>query len=303
MRQAETKPLMVALWSWLMQRLEEISAKSSLASAIRYTLGHWEGLTVFLVDGRVEVDNNTVERGIRPIPLGRKNALFAGSRSGGERWAVLASLMNTAKLHKVDPETYLLTCSSAPSPAARTSMPKRVAALELESDAFGSGRGGRVTKHGPRRPRASTRGMSLEQFDAWLQTLKPAPRVDGASMLDGYLTAIIIGPCSIPPDEWFVDLLGERGRIAAAAGAVLAAITVIVARFNAISEGLPSRPTSTRPCSRRPTTDWRCLRIPTKSAGDSGAMSATHSDLMSAGRSDRCRPGWHCPRAGRISSP
>ena len=86
-RQPEAKPLMAALWSWLMQQLEEISAKSSLASAIRYTLGHWEGLTVFLVDGRVEVDNNTVERGIRPIALGRRNALFAGSHRGGERWA------------------------------------------------------------------------------------------------------------------------------------------------------------------------------------------------------------------------
>jgi transposase len=106
-RQAETKPLMEALWTWLMERLEEISAKSSLASAIRYTLSHWKGLRVFLSDGRVEVDNNTVERGIRPIPLGRKNSLFAGSDSGGERWAVLASLINTAKLHDIDPQTYL----------------------------------------------------------------------------------------------------------------------------------------------------------------------------------------------------
>jgi len=106
-RQAETKPLMEALWSWLMERLEAISAKSSLASAIRYTLGHWKGLTLFLSDGRVEVDNNTVERGIRPIPLGRKNSLFAGSDSGGERWAVLASLINTAKLHDIDPQSYL----------------------------------------------------------------------------------------------------------------------------------------------------------------------------------------------------
>jgi transposase len=106
-RQAEAKPLMTALWSWLMERLAEISAKSSLARAIRYTLNHWNGLTVFLSDGRVEVDNNTVERSIRPIPLGRKNALFAGSRRGGERWAVLASLINTAKLHEIDPQTYL----------------------------------------------------------------------------------------------------------------------------------------------------------------------------------------------------
>ncbi len=98
-RQVETTPLMAALRSWLMERLAEISTKSSLAAAIRYTLGHWQGLTVFLGDGRVEVDNNTVERSIRPIPLGRKNALFAGSAAGGERWAVLASLINTAKLH------------------------------------------------------------------------------------------------------------------------------------------------------------------------------------------------------------
>ena len=106
-RQAETRPLMEALWSWLMERLEAISAKSSLAEAIRYTLGHWKGLTLFLSDGRVEVDNNTVERGIRPIPLGRKNSLFAGSNSGGGRWAILASLINTAKLHEIDPRTYL----------------------------------------------------------------------------------------------------------------------------------------------------------------------------------------------------
>jgi transposase len=106
-RQSETKPLMAAFWSWLMERLEEISAKSSLAQAIRYTLNHWAGLTVFLADGRVEVDNNTVERSIRPIPLGRKNALFAGSHTGGERWAILASLINTAKLHALDPQTWL----------------------------------------------------------------------------------------------------------------------------------------------------------------------------------------------------
>jgi transposase len=90
-----------------MERLGEISAKSSLAGAIRYTLGHWEGLTLFLGDGRIEVDSNTVERCIRPIPLGRKNALFAGSAGGGERWAVLASLINTAKLHGIDPQTWL----------------------------------------------------------------------------------------------------------------------------------------------------------------------------------------------------
>lgn len=62
---------------------------------------------MFLGDGWVEVDNNTVERSIRPIPLGRKNALFAGSPGGGERWAVLASLINACKLRGIDPQTWL----------------------------------------------------------------------------------------------------------------------------------------------------------------------------------------------------
>ena len=106
-RQAETRILFDALKPWLMDRLAETSAKSALAKAIRYALGHWSGLGVFLTDGRVEVDNNTVERTIRPIGLGRKNALFAGSAGGGESWAILASLINTAKLHDIDPQTYL----------------------------------------------------------------------------------------------------------------------------------------------------------------------------------------------------
>jgi transposase len=106
-RQSETQALFNALKPWLMDRLAEISTKSPLAKAIRYTLGHWTGLSVFLTDGRVEVDNNTVERTIRAISLGRKNALFAGSTGGGESWAILASLINTAKLHDLDPQTYL----------------------------------------------------------------------------------------------------------------------------------------------------------------------------------------------------
>jgi transposase len=63
---------------------------------------------LFLSDGRVEVDNNTVERTIRPIAQGRRNALFAGSTRGAEARAVLASIINTAKLHELDPQTYLI---------------------------------------------------------------------------------------------------------------------------------------------------------------------------------------------------
>ena len=78
-------------------------------------------------------------------------------------------------------------------------------------------------------------------------------------MLDGYLTAIIIGPRSIPPEEWFDDLFGARGHIAAASGTMLAAITTIVARFNAISRGPVDRAGHvTRRSSGRPMTVRRC---------------------------------------------
>ena len=106
-RQARTRPLIDALEPWLRARLETISQKTKLAEAIRYALSRWVGLTLFLDDGRIEIDNNTVERSIRPLALTRKNALFAGSDGGGEHWAVLASLIETAKLNGVDPQAYL----------------------------------------------------------------------------------------------------------------------------------------------------------------------------------------------------
>ncbi len=106
-RQAESKPLMEAFKTWAEDRLAEVSAKSPLASAIRYTLNHWDGLTVFLADGRVEVDNNTVERDMRPIGLGRRNSLFAGSENGAASWATLSSLINTCLLNDVDPQAWL----------------------------------------------------------------------------------------------------------------------------------------------------------------------------------------------------
>ncbi len=107
-RQAEALPLVEALKPWLMDRLTEISVNSPPAKAIKYTLGHWAGLSVFLTDGRVEVDSNVVERTIRPVALTKKNALFAGSSGGGETWAILASLINTARLNGLDPHAYLV---------------------------------------------------------------------------------------------------------------------------------------------------------------------------------------------------
>ena len=106
-RQARSRPIVEALEPWLRAKLLLVSQKSKLAEAIRYALSRWAGLSRFLDDGRVEIDSNVVERAIKPIALNRKNALFAGSDGGGEHWAIIASLVETAKLNGVDPQYYL----------------------------------------------------------------------------------------------------------------------------------------------------------------------------------------------------
>jgi transposase len=103
----KSRPLIDGLEPWLRAKLGLISQKSKLATAIRYALSRWEGLTRFIDDGRIELDNNTVERSIRPIALNRKNALFAGSDGGAEHWATVASLIETCKLNDIDPLAYL----------------------------------------------------------------------------------------------------------------------------------------------------------------------------------------------------
>jgi hypothetical protein len=106
-RQQRSRPLVEALHIWLNEQLGRISGRSTLAKAIRYALNHWSGLILFLDDGRLELDTNTVERAMRPIALGRKNALFAGADSGAGHWAVVATLIQTAKLNAVDPLAWL----------------------------------------------------------------------------------------------------------------------------------------------------------------------------------------------------
>ncbi|MCE3249178.1 MAG: family transposase, partial [Geminicoccaceae bacterium] len=102
-RQERSQSIVEALQLWLREQLERVSGKSALAEAIRYALRHWRGLVLFLEDGRLELDTNTVERAIRPIALGRKNSLFAGSDGGARHWAIVASLVATAKLNGVEP--------------------------------------------------------------------------------------------------------------------------------------------------------------------------------------------------------
>ena len=95
-----------ALKAWLQRKRGLLSRKSNLADAIRYALSRWVGLSLFLDDGRTEIDSNTMERTIRPLAFNRKNALFAGSDGGGEHWAVIASLIETCKLIGVEPQAY-----------------------------------------------------------------------------------------------------------------------------------------------------------------------------------------------------
>jgi transposase len=106
-RRSRSKPIVEALRAWLDTQLPLLSGRSTLAEAIRYALARWQGLIRFLHDGRIELDTNPVERAIRPIALGRKNHLFAGSDGGGRRWAVLCSLIETCKLNGVEPYAYL----------------------------------------------------------------------------------------------------------------------------------------------------------------------------------------------------
>ena len=81
-RQEKSRPLVDSLEPWLREKLATISQKTKLAEGIRYALSRWKGLTLFIDEGRIEIDNNVVERSIRPITLTRKNALFAGSDGG-----------------------------------------------------------------------------------------------------------------------------------------------------------------------------------------------------------------------------
>ena len=106
-RQKESEPLIKAFKVWLDQARATVSTKSPTGTALKYIARYWEGLTLFLQDGRIEMDNNPVERTIRPIALNRKNALFAGHETGAQNWAMLASLIETCKLNAINPHSYI----------------------------------------------------------------------------------------------------------------------------------------------------------------------------------------------------
>lgn len=108
-RQTRAKPLLDDLRHWMEKMLRSLSAKSDTAGAIRYALSHWRALTRYVDDGTLEIDNSAAERALRAVAIGRKNYLFMGSDSGGQRAASFYTLIGTAKLNGLDPSFYLRT--------------------------------------------------------------------------------------------------------------------------------------------------------------------------------------------------
>jgi len=103
----EAAPVVEAFFDWAKTMAVKLSTKSSLAGAFNYAINRREALSRFITDGRLEVDNNIAENAMRCIALGRKNYLFAGSDTGGERAASIYTIVQTAKLNGVSPEAYL----------------------------------------------------------------------------------------------------------------------------------------------------------------------------------------------------
>lgn len=106
-RRRRSRPLVDELRVWIEEHLPRVPGWLDLAKAMRYVLRHWDGLILYLDDGRLEMDNNVVERAIKPVIITRKNSLFAGSDAGARHWAIANSLIQTCKLNGVEPLAYL----------------------------------------------------------------------------------------------------------------------------------------------------------------------------------------------------
>ena len=107
MRNSKAKPIFDDLEQWLHTQLPKISGKSPLAKAIRYALSWMPKTRPYLDNGFLELDNNTCERAVKPVTIGRKNWMFAGSERGGKAMAIAFTLIETAKLNGVDPQAWL----------------------------------------------------------------------------------------------------------------------------------------------------------------------------------------------------
>lgn len=107
LRQEQSLPVLTGLRAWLEGTLRAVLPRSPTAGAIGYTIGNWSALTRYIESGILDIDNNACERAMRPVALGRKNWLFAGSDRGGRAAAIAFSLIQSCKLHGVEPFAYL----------------------------------------------------------------------------------------------------------------------------------------------------------------------------------------------------
>ena len=107
LRQEYAKPIFDNLGVWLKEQLGKASNKTPLAKAIKYTLARISKARPYLDPGFLEPDNNTAERAVRPVTLGRKNYLCMGSEAGGKSVAIAYTLIETAKMNKVNPQAWL----------------------------------------------------------------------------------------------------------------------------------------------------------------------------------------------------
>jgi hypothetical protein len=107
MRREKSKPLLEAFGRWMKSAGLHVLPKSPMGQAISYALSNWSALNCYTEDGDLNIDNNTAERALRCIAVGRKNWLFAGSDAGGRRAAILYSMVSSCKRHAIDPWAYL----------------------------------------------------------------------------------------------------------------------------------------------------------------------------------------------------
>lgn len=107
MRQDEAVPILNELHQWMLEQYKTLLPSAPITVAINYCLERWERLCYYTTNGMLNPDNNPVERSIRPVAIGRKNYLFAGSQRGAERLAMIYSLIGTCILHHVNAYDWL----------------------------------------------------------------------------------------------------------------------------------------------------------------------------------------------------
>lgn len=107
LRQSESLPVLKELKEWMLANISIVLPKSPIGMAIAYSLKRWDKLSIYTTNARLQIDNNSIEREMRPVALERKNYMFAGSHDAAQRGAMIYSLFATCRLHKINPYNWL----------------------------------------------------------------------------------------------------------------------------------------------------------------------------------------------------